>query len=162
MSDSANVRIREALVGDLGGVGDLWEELINLHHGLDSRFWVRAPDGRDRFLDWMREVTSSEDRVLLVAVDSRHVLGFVHGMLKNSPPPMADRLSGFITDMIVARPHRRCGIGRALFEAAQDWFRGRRAQEIKLTAALCNQDAVLFWKEMGLEPWTCSMWKDLP
>ena len=161
MTEHKKVQIREASADDLNQIGDLWEELIRFHNRLDDRFWVRAPDGRRKFLDWMHEALSDNERALFVAAESGQVVGFVHGMLKNSPPPMLDKIAGFVTDMVVSPLHRRTGIGRSLMDAVESWFRDHGAKEIKLTAALCNEDAVLFWRDIGFEPWTYTMWKPL-
>jgi len=155
--ERTSVTVRDATPADLDQVADLWEELIRFHHDLDNRFWQKAPDGRELFRQWMGESLAEEKRVLFVATERAQVMGFAHGMLTNSPPPMRDRCIGSVTDLVVGASHRRRGIGRRLVEAVQDWFQRQGAVEIRLTAALCNESAVAFWRAMGFEPWTVTM-----
>jgi ribosomal protein S18 acetylase RimI-like enzyme len=161
MARSDDVTIRPATVDDLDSIAGFWEELLELHHRLDGRFWKRAPDGREKYREWMHEALSAEDRALLVAQMHEKVVGFAHGMLKKSPPPVVPLLAGFVTDLFVSEPCRRVGVGRRLIEAAEEWFLLHGAGEMTLTTAVCNVPAVAFWRAMGFEPWTCTMWKPL-
>lgn len=157
----ASIVIRAATEDDLNAVAKLWEELIQYHNRLDRRFWRQAKDGRAQFRDWMAQTLGSKDRVLLVAEISNRVVGFTHGMLKSSPPPMKPRRSGFITDMAVTQAHRHSGVGRRLMTAVEEWFRRHGADEITLTAAVRNKSGLAFWEAMGFEVWTVNMWRRL-
>jgi ribosomal protein S18 acetylase RimI-like enzyme len=156
-----HVTIREAAHQDLDAVVALWEELMAIHHGLDSRFRIRAGDGPKLYRDWVGETLAGDDRVLLVAEIDGTVVGFIHGYLKPSPPPMTPKLGGAVSDLVVADSHRRRRVGTRLVEAASDWFREKGAVEVTLNAAVRNQGASEFWHATGFEPWTQTMWKPL-
>ena len=155
------MEIRPAGAGDLDAVADLWVEMLDFHHGLDARFWRRAPDGREKFRAWMELALADPDRAVFVAGGAGRIVGFTHGQLKASPPPVVPRKGGFITDLAVAAAHWRLGVGRRLLGAVEDWCRERGAEEVTLTAAVRNEPAVGFWRAMGYEPWTFTMWKPL-
>jgi len=155
------VVIRGAEHGDLDAVAALWEELTSLHHALDNRFWIRADDGREKYRDWVAEGLDQDDRVLVVAEAQGQVVGFIHGMLKDTPPPLASKLTGQVTDLIVDEEHRGRGVGTRLVEAASRWFREKEAQQLMLNAAFCNRPAREFWRSMGFEPWVQTLWKPL-
>jgi len=159
MPENTDVVVRSATTEDLEAVSLLWEQLVEYHHHLDSRFWKRAPDGRDKFRNWMEEGLSDTKRALFVAESSGQIVGFVHGMLKHAPPPMIPRCGGFITDLVVGESRRGAGLGRKIFQAIERWFASEGAQEITLTTAVRNAAAVEFWKSMEFEPWTYTMWK---
>jgi len=156
-----DVTIRDAERKDLDAIAALWEQLIDLHHELDDRFWIRAHDGSDKFRSWMAEGLAAENRVLIVADVRDEVVGFIHGSVNKSVPVMAPKLVAFVTDLVVAKAHRRCGIGIRLVEAANRWFRQRGAEEVTLNVAVRNREAREFWETMGFEAWTQTLWKPL-
>ena len=158
---TGEVIIREGGQEDLDAVAALWEELTSLHHALDNRFWIRAEGGCEKYSRWVAEGLDDDRWVLIVAEAQGRVVGFIHGMLKEAPPPLAAKRTGHVTDLIVAEGHRHRGVGPRLVEAASRWFRDKQAQELTLNAAVCNRPAREFWEAMGFEPWTQTLWKPL-
>jgi GNAT superfamily N-acetyltransferase len=161
MSNKHEVVVRAAVAGDLDAVADLWLEIMDFHHALDERHWNCAPDGREKFREWMGSALDDDERAVLVAEAEGRVVGFAHAMMRGGPPVVVPRRTGFVTDMVVAAGHRRSGIGRRLFRAVEAWCRERGADEVTLTTAVRNEGALAFWREMGFESWTYTMWKSL-
>ena len=161
MPKPSDALVRPAAAKDLDAIESLWEELISHHHRLDRRFWRRAPDGRRKFHQWMEEALRDPERAVFVAASAGRVIGFVHGMMKDGPPPLEPKRGGFITDMTVAGARRRRGIGRKLAGAVGRWFAKKGAREITLNAAVRNEAALAFWRDAGFEPWTLTLWKPL-
>lgn len=149
--------IREALEDDLETVVDLWEELLEYHRTIDSSYWAPARDARETMLQWWRQAPEDADRLLLVAEVQGEVVGFVHGTLANTPPPIEDRPFVGISDIAVRADRRRRGIGRALIDALSEGFAEREPQELRLSVALRNDAAVAFYGELGFEPVTYGM-----
>ncbi len=161
MRQPVAVTIREGKHSDLQQVSSLWLEMINLYQSLNDQAWEPAPDGPEKYREWMEETLAQEERVLLVAEVEGEVLGFIHGRLGSSFPTMAPRRKGFITDLAVAAAHRRRGIGRRLAEAVSQWFAQQDAVEVRLSAATSNEAAIAFWQALGFEPLTYGMWRQL-
>jgi len=151
MSSGTTVTVREAADGDLDRVGELWAEMVDFHHDLDARFWVRKPDGNDIFRIWMDSAHGDETRMVLVAEAGGDVVGFVHGQIGGSPPPMEDRVIGMITDIAIAFSHRGKGVGGDLMRAMEEWFKSRGAESISLSAAMKNDCALGFYEHLGFE-----------
>ena len=160
-SINTQLTIREAAQRDLDTVVDLWEELISFHHDLDNRHWVRAEDGDGKFRDWTAESLEKHDRLLLVGEVQQTVVGFIHGLLQSAPPPLASRLGGFITDLVVADGFRRCGVASRLVTAAEQWLKDQGAEQVTANVAVRNQISASFWGKQGFETWTQTMWKAL-
>jgi len=161
-SDMAReVTVRGAATHDLEAVADLWAELIEVHRQLDQRLWEPAPDGREKYREWIAETLARDDRALFVADADGPVVGFTHVVLDTGPQPMRPRVSAKITDMVVAADYRRHGIGRLLAEAAREWSVGQGAEDLRLSAAVRNPAAVAFWEAMGFEPWLVGMYRKL-
>lgn len=161
MTDNAPVTVREAVETDLDRIAELWSEMIDLHHDLDDRFWIRKPDGQNIFREWMATSAGDEKHVLIVAEVDGAVGGFVHGNLTDAPPPVADRLSGYISDVSVGFDYRGKGIGRKLVTAALKRLAEIGAEDVTLLAAVKNDCAVGFYEALGFERHTITMWKSL-
>ena len=161
MRQPGTVTIREGKHSDLQQVSSLWLEMIDVHRSLDDRAWEPAPDGPEKYRECMEKTLALEERVLLVAEVEGEIVGFTHGSLGNSPPPMASRRIGYITDLAVTAGHRRHGIGRQLAETIIQWFAQQDADEVKIGAAIPNQPAVAFWQALGFEPLTYGMGRQL-
>ena len=153
--------VRTATVQDLKTIVELWIELIDYHNHLDNRFWNRAPDGAAKFRQWMGQALTDSQRILLVVELSGKVVGFGHGLLKQSPPPMQPRLGGFVTDFLISAAVREKGLGSQLLTTLEDWFVKKGAEEITLTSALKNRPALAFWVRKGFDHWTSTLWKPL-
>ena len=153
--------IRKAIEQDLDAVVALWSDLIAFHHDLDRRFWPQADDGEEKAWAWLSEALAKPDRLLLVAEQDGVVIGFLHGLLRNAPVPMVPRLSGCITDVVVAEKHTRQGNGTALLAAAEEWFVAQGAEDVVMTVAVYNQRGRQFWLKHGFEPWTLNMRRPL-
>ena len=161
MTDDANVIVRDAIEADLDRIAELWTEMIDLHHDLDERFWIRKPDGQSIFREWMAEAVDDERSVLIVAEVDGAVGGFVHGNLTDAPPLMEDRISAFISDVSVGFDYRGKGIGRKLVTAALKRLAEIGAEDVTLLAAVKNDCAVGFYEALGFERHTITMWKSL-
>lgn len=161
MTDKNDVIVRAATEADLDRVAELWTEMIDLHHDLDERFWIRKPDGESIFRDYMVEAIDDEKRVLIVAEVDGAVGGFVHGDLVASPPPVDEKTSSYISDVSVGFAFRGKGIGRKLVDAATAKLAEIGAEDVTLLAAVKNECAVGFYEALGFERHTISMWKSL-
>ena len=161
MTDKANVTVRDATEADLDRVAELWVEMIDLHHDLDERFWRRKPDGPEIFREWMAGAAEDEKRVLIVAEVDGAVAGFVHANVTNSPSPMEDKTSAFISDVSVGFDYRGKGVGRKLMAGALERLAEIGAEDVTLLAAVKNECAVGFYEALGFEHHCITMWKSL-
>jgi GNAT superfamily N-acetyltransferase len=57
--------------------------------------------------------------------------------------------SAWIEDMVVAKSHRRGGVGRALLEAALDWAKSKGATRAQLLVDLENAPALAYYERLG-------------
>ena len=161
MTDKVDVIVREATEADLDRVAELWSEMIDLHHDLDERFWCRKPDGQSIFREWMAESVGDEKRVLVVADVDGAVAGFIHGEFVDAPPPVEDKVSGYISDVSIGFDYRGKGVGRKLMTAALERFARLGAEDVTLLAAVKNDCATAFYEALGFERHTVTMWQSL-
>ena len=59
---------------------------------------------------------------------------------------------GWVYYLAVAPDRRRAGLGRALMDAAEAWLRARGAPKLQLMVRAGNDEALGFYRALGLEP----------
>jgi len=146
------IKIRSARRSDRSAVAALWQIADRMHAELhpqyfrgDGRLDPRLADGLER---------ASEGRELLVAERDGGVIGFVLvELLEPSRHAHAVRgRRGHIDTLVVAERARRTGCGRRLIEAAVEWARAHRVEELLLTVWAGNASAERFYAALGLQP----------
>jgi ribosomal protein S18 acetylase RimI-like enzyme len=146
--------VRAASDDDLDGLSRLWHEADELHARLSPGFF-RRPElgrGRQRALEALRDSEQSAHETILVAVDAKDVVcGACHLQIYDTPVghTLVPQRRGHIETLIVARAHRRRGMGRALMTAATGWARSRGAHQLLLTVWNGNDDAERFYSALG-------------
>jgi len=143
--------IRPAHHGDVQALGPIWRELMDLHERTDARFAL-ADDAITRWRTLAHEILGRDDGFLVMAELEGRPVGFCLGWLAKNPAIYKVADVGFISEIVVTRACRRRGVGRALMDAARQWFAARRVQEYQLSTAVWNREAQAFWEAQGGEP----------
>jgi GNAT superfamily N-acetyltransferase len=146
--------IRPATVDEIDEVGRLWRAMYDYQaaHGMV------LPLRDDAAEIWTRQLTSRLDSpvsVILVAETGDRVglCGFLAAQTKRLPPHLSvdNAKVGFISEVYVAETARRHHVGRALVDAAFEWFRGAGVGSVELHVVAGNDVARRFWSELGFE-----------
>jgi ribosomal protein S18 acetylase RimI-like enzyme len=120
----------EAEAGDEAEVVKLWTGC-----GL-TRPW------NDPCADFRRAIDHAGSAIL-IARDERAIAGSVMAGY--------DGHRGWVYYLAVAPERRRAGLGRVLMDAAEAWFRERGCPKIQLMVRDDNDEAVAFYRALGLE-----------
>ena len=148
---SANWLIRMAeSEQDARLIGELWSQLVDYHLELDSNMPVAAEDGAYRYAQRISHSMHDASSRVLVADSHGEIIGYVLGSVIGLLPEMfvAER-TGFLADIFIHPDWRGQGVGTALVEALEGWFRSRNVDYMEWYVASANMDGIAFWKARG-------------
>ena len=140
-------RIREAEPGDA-------DALVRLAHAVsgEPEGWLLTTDGGWRSVAderrYLKSLRRFPDAAVYVAEDDGGELVARLSLARDTNPP-----SAHVADLglMVARSHRRQGIGRALLDQATAWARARAVQKIELHVFPWNEPAIQLYESYGFE-----------
>jgi GNAT superfamily N-acetyltransferase len=92
-----------------------------------------------------------------VAEHEGEVIGFCLGYPARNLPMFRPAHYGYLSDLTVGEAWRGRGVGRALLEAAKDWFRRRDIARIHLQVYARNAPGMAFWRKAGFEEFVQGM-----
>jgi ribosomal protein S18 acetylase RimI-like enzyme len=107
-----------------------------------------APDGAGKWLQTVKN-TAGKFSVLILARHGEEDVGFAHGMIKFLPDYLGGYPVGSITHVFVDNDFARSGIGRAMVNLLEEWFRAKKVHSVELQVITGNQVAQEFWKKLG-------------
>ena len=127
--------IRQAVGADIPRLGELLEEIYQLHAQLRPDFL--RPDGSRKYSDEDLEqlLTESDKPIFVYEDESQQVQAYLFCQLQESKghATLTDRRVLYIDDLCVAEEVRGQGIGEALMDFAQDLARQKGCSKLTLT-----------------------------
>lgn len=157
---AASVHYRAATLRDLDAILDLWGSMMADHEANDPRIRL-APGAIGAYRAYAAYHIGSSDAFVHVAVCEGTVLGFVLLSISRNLPMFNPPYYGYLSDLTVAGPWRRRGIGRELVRRGAEWLCQRQVRTIQLQFYNFNRDGESFWRRCGFEPYYTRMWLDL-
>lgn len=146
------MEIRFAEKQDVGGILTLLKQVGEVHH-----------KGRpDLFRDGAQKYSPSEviamlncsEKPIFVAVEEDKVLGYGFCQMQRhvKDPVLCDVQTLYIDDLCVDENCRGKGIGKAIYETIVRYAKMRKCYNITLNVWACNENAMGFYKALGLVP----------
>jgi ribosomal protein S18 acetylase RimI-like enzyme len=101
-----------------------------------------------RWIASVSQATWAGKHFFWLARIEEHIAGFVSFQIRTNP--FTQKTYGFIEDLYIAPPFRRCGHAQDLAQAAFRELRQHGAEHIELDVLAHNENALVFWKKQGL------------
>jgi len=141
--------IRRARRADLAGLVALWIELTEQHAAFEPLFALRA--GAEDEVRRLLATQLGDPDTAIFTVDSSEgeLVGFCTVRIDRAPPICTEVERAEITDVAVRDSARRCGVGRALVEAALLWARERGIDRVEARVVSGNDEGRHFWTALG-------------
>jgi GNAT superfamily N-acetyltransferase len=146
-------------VTDLDAV---WPELRQLFVALNDYHepWLSRRLRDDWEPRWRDYIALRDDRLILVARDGDHAVGYFSAMIRRDYG-LFDELVGFLEEAYLLPDYRSAGLGRRLLRRVEAWCRARGAPEVRLDVIAGNKLGVRFWTLSGFGLQSMTMRKSL-
>lgn len=144
----SNPLVREAVSSDLPSLIDLYAQSDEYHYRGDPEFFC-VPPQPPRSTSYLREVISSEDRVILVVQEHDELLGLLEMRLNDfvEVSHTYPRRVAFMVTVFLKKKARELGYGNQLIDAGIDWAKVHGAFEIGGDVYSFNQASLQFFIE---------------
>jgi ribosomal protein S18 acetylase RimI-like enzyme len=146
------VLVRRATDDDYVGICALASEVDEIHR-LARPDLFRMTDGEPRPREEVEKWIASEDTRVLVAEEARRVVGLAIAYLKRveAVSVMAARSYVLLDMLAVSAERRRCGVGRRLVLAVEEWAIERGVNGVELGVHDFNGGARALYESLGYD-----------
>lgn len=101
----------------------------------------------EKLLEWMKRKLKSPNAFLFVAFSENIVIGYIFGWIeKRSKNYWKTQRYGYICDLFVKEEFRKKGIGKALIEKAEKWFKEKGIEDVHLEVYAQNPNLEFYEK----------------
>lgn len=153
-------KIRSAIENDLESLTDLWLELM-IHHQNDSNFFKVKKDSRSGIKEILKRKMEDKSSHIFISESDTQVLGFIICKFQVGSPIFDLYKKGYIAETVINKNYRGKGIGKSLYDSAENWLKKQGADHVQLQVSVKNQNGIEFWSNRGFEKVTFSMNKEL-
>jgi L-phenylalanine/L-methionine N-acetyltransferase len=139
------VTVRKAEPSDAPALVDLARDVGAEPEGwlITDGYWRSASDERR----YLRAIRRHRDAAVIVAEEDGRLVGRLS--VARDPHPASAHVADL--GLMVARPSRRRGIGRALMRAAEGWARQVGVTKLELHVFPDNEPAIALYEGLGYE-----------
>ena len=156
---SEKIQITKARDKHIPEIVELWKEFMDYHKEFDSRFPMRE-NAYLSFQNHLKELMTSENKIVYIALDNDHVVGFATCSINTQAPIWEIEKYGTIDTLVVESQYRRKGIGAKMLSTINEWFGVQSIVRIEVSLAIKNQVAQSFWRKHGYQDHTLRLYLD--
>jgi ribosomal protein S18 acetylase RimI-like enzyme len=153
--------IREATAVDLPAICVLGQEVNRLHHEAWPQIFAAPSDPNHDAPHWQQSI-ANPDAVAFVGEQAGQVVAFITVFSATESSPLLQPVHFARVGSVCVAVHLRgrC-IGRSLMQSAEHWALQRGASYIRLNVWAFNEAALQFYEELGYEPHSHILGKEL-
>jgi ribosomal protein S18 acetylase RimI-like enzyme len=154
--------IRPAQNVDIVLLSEYWYDNMALAQQNNPRIRL-LPDARRRWENAVRHFIHTNESVFLVAEVEGEVLGCIIGRITHNQAGLAPEFMGIIEWLILDLHtlHKQQGTGRALLQAAKDYFIERNISQLQVSVSVQDTVAQAFWLAVGAKKTDEFYWMNL-
>lgn len=152
--------IRQATLADIPSLVDLWVEFIDYHAKLENGL-QRSDGAAAAWAEYIGTIIVDDRWFVFVAEADGVLVGYVAATVADYPPIFTVARYGFVQEIAVTAAHRRTGVARGLYEAAEGWLRGKGVDHIQVKVDVGNAPSRAFWASAGFGALTETLVKKL-
>jgi ribosomal protein S18 acetylase RimI-like enzyme len=149
MEEIKYIKLDNSDNADWDPVGELFTRMYSRMDELGLKLSLAA-DGSEKWLKTARN-TAGKFGIVILAKEGDQAVGFAHGMIKFLPDYLGGFAVGSITHVYVEDHYLRSGIGKAMVNLLEDWFRTKKVHSVELQVISGNPEAQEFWKKLGYQ-----------
>ena len=139
--------IRQFEQNDIPEILNLWQNFMQYLVEINDAYY-ELKDGKNAFKVHLEKIDSDVNTTLLVCEINREIVGFIYGYVESLSPWFGSAQIGIIRYLAVSDRAQKMGVGKALFNAIQMWFKMRGISRLELYV-LNGLTANDFWEKMG-------------
>lgn len=144
-------KIRTANMRDLPIIAEMKDKLDRHHHY--SGLWPPEGGRRENLRRYRQMIRGKADRIFVAECSPHEIVGYLTVSIRTRDCADRDfRRIGFIGEAFVEKTKRRQGVGRALVEAAAQFFSKRNIRQVTLRNIILNKPANRFWGRLSFRP----------
>ena len=141
--------IRTAILNDIENILSLGDQIFEIHSKARPDRFKKKPVN----YEYLKSIIEGNNKILFIAEDNNKVIGYCILCIyeiKNHPM-FNDAININIEDFCVDKNFRKKGVGKKLFENIKIYAKENNVQYIELSVWEFNQNAIEFYKKMGME-----------
>lgn len=142
------MHVRHARPQDMDELLRLYEERMDVY----LRYEPRLPSFADSHESWRESVLTwlDQDQVAVLVVErDTQLIGYMLAWVWQNPPFSHPPQVGIITEMSVDGHCKQGGVGKALLNAASEWFRAQGIDRIEVRVPRQQAIEQAFWRAVG-------------
>ncbi len=136
---------------DYSQYNGIFDQVDKLHRDALPEYF-RKPNTTFRTELYFNNLLADSKTLLLGAFDpANNLVGLAHAAIKEQPDTVLHVPGTYVLldNLIVSENHRRCGIGKILFNEVLKWATESKINEIQLKVYAFNSDAIQFYRNLG-------------
>ena len=108
-------------------------------------------ENRERYLRYLRNDLTNQDRAVLIAVDQDEPIGMVTGRIYQTLLIRIRRNVGRMSNLFVLPGHRNKGVATELVGELLKWFREKETRDVHLAIHSGNTPALEMFSKLGFQ-----------